>query len=113
MILFDSNILSFSARNLTMIDEMLLDINVYGLSHVCANEVFESFSKVDYDHYFNFDSPTHNFPNLDIHHTKIWKEEKFDHQVEFYFRGSKDYPTNYQNLFEYLVATEYNGLLDS
>ena len=75
---------------------MLLLVNKYGLSHVCAMREFQNIA----------DPLTillpFNFPYLDIYLSG-------NSTIEFYYRGTKDRKLNFKNLFEYLLWTASNG----
>ena len=59
---------------------MLILVNEYGLSHVCALPEFENIGKLAYLPY--------NFPYLDIYFPS--NKTEFDFPIEFYYRGTKD-----------------------
>ena len=97
---------------------MLLLINEYGLSHVCAktefkNTEFDGDGKVRY----NFIAPI-NFPYLDlqmlknnINTTTYYDILQHKQTIEpmFYFRGAKEKTTKFNNLFEYILSTVPHG----
>ena len=74
---------------------MLILINKYGLSHVCA---LPEFKNVGNQLLFL----PYNFPYLDIYFPS-------NETIEFYYRGTKDRTLEFKNLFEYLVWTTLNG----
>ena len=74
---------------------MLMLVNEYGLSHVCA---LREFQKIDES---LFQLP-YNFPYLDI-------SLSGNLAIEFYYRGTKDRKLKFKNLFEYLLWAASNG----
>ena len=76
---------------------MLILVNKYGLSHVCALPEFKNIG-------IQFLTLPYNFPYLDIYFPDPSKET-----IEFYFRGTKDRKLKSNNLFEYLVWAAVNG----
>ena len=108
--LFKYRLQDYSGVNLSDIEEMLHNINSYGLSHLCAHSIFEL------DGYF---SPTaFSYPYLDIYFKNdranfihdTFDDDIFD--VEFYSRGNKYYKTSFNNLFEYHIFNEQSGYKD-
>ena len=106
----------FKGENSSAIEEMLLLINEYGLSHVCAktefkNTEFDGDGKVRY----NYIAPV-NFPYLDIlvvknsinitHFTPHFQQT---FEPMFYFRGAKEKTMKFNNLFEYILSTVPHG----
>ena len=88
-----------------MIDEMLVLINKYGLSHVCGNQIFDNLEKTNIAN--NGRGEPFNFPYLDTYLSLNWST--WDYNVEFYARGQKDHEINYKNIFEYLLSTTSHG----
>ena len=74
---------------------MLMLVNEYGLSHVCALREFENIG-------VSLHELPYNFPYLDIYLSGNLK-------VEFYYQGTKDRKLKFENLFEYLLSTASNG----
>ena len=74
---------------------MLILVNKYGLSHVCALPEFKNIG-------IQLLTKPYNFPYLDIYFPS-------DEAIEFYYRGIKDRNLKFKNLFEYLVWTALNG----
>ena len=81
-----------------MIEEMLMLINEYGLSHVCALHEFQNIAPRLFETY------PYNFPYLDI-----YLSDPYSPTIEFYYRGAKDRNLQFKNLFEYLLSTASNG----
>ena len=102
MCLFKWRIQYYSGVNLSDIEEMLHNINSYGLSHLCAFSVFELAEK--------YGNSTFNYPFLDIYFKNDRANRK--HDVEFYSRGNKNYKTSFNNLFEYHIFHEQSGYKD-
>ena len=82
---------------------MLLLLNKYGLSHVCALEEFQ-----------NIGIPSqrlpYSFPNLDIL-LPGGLGLRFGHSdsaIEFFNRGAHDRQLEFNNLFEYLLSAASN-----
>ena len=73
---------------------MLMLVNEYGLSHVCALHEFQNIGDPLYEPY--------NFPYLDIYLSGNFT-------IEFFYRGTKDRKLKFKNLFEYLLWTASNG----
>ena len=88
-----------------MIDEMLVLINKYGLSHVCGNQIFDNIEKTNND-IFGRGEPF-SFPYLDAYLN--FNRSTWEYNVEFYARGQKDHDINYRNIFEYLLSTTSHG----
>ena len=86
-----------SDENSTVIDKMLMLVNRFGLSHVCALEEFENIENPYHDR-------NYNFPYLDIYLSKVPNLK-----IEFYYRGAKDRNFKFKNLFEYLLWSASNG----
>ena len=81
---------------------MLLLVNNYGLSHVCALQEFKNI-----ENELRFTLP-YNFPYLDIYlSTPSFNSSNTN--IEFYYRGAKDQNLKFRNLFEYLFWTALNG----
>ena len=76
---------------------MLILINQYGLSHVCALQEFENIGNQI------FSELPYNFPHLDI-----YLPDPSNSKIEFYYRGAKDRNIQFKNLFEYLLSTAEN-----
>lgn len=96
-ILFDKFLISLDS-NSTVIDTMLLLVNKYGLSHVCALEEFQNIEVDKFKPLYN----GYNFPYLDIYISGY-------STIEFYYRGSQFRKLKFKNLFEYLLWTALNG----
>ena len=92
-----------SGVNLSDIEEILLNVNSYGLSHLCAFSIFELAEESMADLSFSY-------PFLDIYFKNDRANSK--HDVEFYSRGFKYDKTSFNNLFEYLIFTEQHGFRD-
>ena len=77
---------------------MMMLVNKYGLSHVCAKEELE-------------ETEDYNFPYLDVSFTHILNRRGgfWESYAEFYFRGALDRNSRLTNLFEYLLLTSWNG----
>ena len=76
---------------------MLMLVNKFGLSHVCAFQEFQNIGDpLCYDP--KCKPLPYNFPYLDIYLPG-------NLIIEFYFRGTKDRNLKFQNLFEYLLWT--------
>merc|ERR1719471_789804 len=88
--------------NLSDIEEMLQNINSYGLSHLCAFSVFES-AEVSIGDFVRWT----NHPFLDIYYKNDRANRRLD--VEFYSRGNKYYKTSFNNLLEYHIFNEQSG----
>ena len=88
----------FQDPNSTAIDDMIMLVNKYGMSHVCAKQELHARESYDY-------------PYLDISWTYIFKSDYgvFHKYIEFYFRGALDRNSSLTNLFEYLLLTSWNG----
>ena len=79
---------------------MLMLVNQYGLSHVCAEPEFQFIGeRLDY-----------HFPYLDIKISYLRDEflngalnGTSPFQIEFYYRGALDRNFKFKNLFEYLL----------
>ena len=75
---------------------MLILVNKYGLSHVCASQEFQNID-------IEMSAEPFNFPFLDIYLTY------YDSlSIDFYYRGAKDRTIKFENLFEYLLSTALN-----
>ena len=86
---------------------MLLLLNKYGLSHVCALQEFQDIGPVSSDlSILNFIMP-YNFPFLDIYLSDTPFNTKL--AIEFYYRGTRDKNLAFKNLFEYLLSTAVDG----
>ena len=90
---------------------MLLLVNKYGLSHVCALEEFQNLG-------IPSDRLPYNFPNLDILFPLGLRSSPSDScfdscfnsaAIEFFYRGVHDRQLEFNNLFEYLLWTASNG----
>ena len=93
-----------SGVNLSDIEEMLLNINSYGLSHLCSFSIFELVEIADL---------SFNYPFLDIYFKSDGANSQYNlYSVEFYSRGFKYSKTIFNNLFEYLIMSEQHGFLD-
>ena len=77
---------------------MLILVNEYGLSHVCALPEFENIEKLS----GRQTKLPYNFPYLDIYFPS-------NKTIEFYYRGTKDRTLKFKNLLEYLIWTTLNG----
>ena len=88
--------------NLSDIEEMLLNVNSYGLSHLCAFSIFEVAEEVP-------DLPF-TYPFIDIYFENDTAKSQYN--VEFNSRGFKYSKTIFNNLFEYLIITEQHGFMD-
>ena len=108
--LFKLRIQDYSGVNLSDIEEMLQNINSYGLSHLCAFSIFEPAEKYKAQ-------MAVSYPFLDIY-LKIDRANfileimQGDKDVEFYSRGSKYHKTSFNNLFEYHIFNEQSGYKD-
>ena len=86
---------------------MLLLVQEYGLSHVCANSEFKNIE----DFGSNSSFLNLNYPYLDIYfkksdvHGNIYQT----FEIEFYFRGTKHQELKFENLLEYLLWTSLHG----
>ena len=78
---------------------MLMLINEYGLSHVCA---FEDLQNIGISRE-RTDTPLY-FPYLDIYLPDPSKSA-----IEFYYRGARDRNFKFKNLFEYVLWTGLYG----
>ena len=76
---------------------MLMLVNRFGLSHVCALAAFENIGT-------QFLALPYNFPYLDIY---LSKGQNLT--IEFYYRGAKDRNLKFKNLFEYLLWSASSG----
>ena len=94
--MFHSEIISLDP-NSTVIEKMLMLVNKYGLSHVCALPEFQNIEKQVF-------TLAYNFPYLDI-----YLPDHSNSRIEFYYRGAKDRNIKFKNLFEYLLWTADNG----
>ena len=74
---------------------MLMLVNEYGLSHVCALREFQNIGDSLY-------KQRYNFPYLDIYLSG-------NLEIEFYYRGTKDRKLIFKNLFEFLLWADTNG----
>ena len=74
---------------------MLILVNKYGSSHVCALPEFKNIG-------IHLLTNSYNFPYLDIYFPS-------KDTIEFYYRGTKDLNLKFKNLFEYLVLSALNG----
>ena len=84
---------------------MIMLVNKYGFSHVCA---FPELKNIG-DEMFRL---PFNFPFLDIHLSYRMIRDRVYHPVptfEFYYRGAKDRNIKYRNIFEYLHSTTVDG----
>ena len=81
---------------------MLMLVNKFGLSHVCALREFQNIGTVLYTPDYPFIYAPYNFPYLDIFLSGYLR-------IEFYYRGTKDRKLKFKNLFEYLLWTTSNG----
>lgn len=72
---------------------MLILVNKYGLSHVCASQEFQNIE-------VEMTAEPFNFPYLDIY--------LFETTIDFYYRGAKNRTIKFENLFEYLFSTALN-----
>ena len=81
---------------------MLLLVNKYGLSHICA---LPEFQNIGIDETSRL---AYNFPYLDIYLS--YDERQSFSNIEFYYRGAKDRRLELRNLFEHLLWTALNGL---
>ena len=84
------------------IEEMLQNINSYGLSHLCAFSIFESAE-------VSIGDLALSYPFLDIYYKNDRVNGEFYSDVEFYSRGNKYYKTSFNNLFEYHIFNEQSG----
>ena len=92
---------------------MLLLVQTYGLSHVCANTEFENIDDWSSANQTSFYDPTFNFPYLDIYLSReifsyFLDREQF--HIKFYLRGTKDQELKFQNLFEFMLFTNLHGI---
>lgn len=77
---------------------MMMLINKYGLSHVCAKPELEETKNSTYPYLdISLTYNVHNFITLATQN------------IEFYFRGALDQNSRLKNLFEYLLLTSLNG----
>ena len=83
------------------VEEMLILVNKYGLSHVCALQEFQDIGPSQ------IRTMPYNFPFLDIYlsNTSHKRGEQYNSTIEFYYRGTKDQNLTFKNLFEYLFST--------
>ena len=84
---------------------MLLLVNKYGFSHVCAFPELKNIGDEMWGLPFNF-------PFLDIHLSYRMIRDRVYHPVptiEFYYRGAKDRNLQWRNLFEHLLSTALIG----
>ena len=88
-----------------MIDEMLVLINKFGLSHVCGNQIFDNIEKTNSANHGR--GEPFNFPYLDTYLS--FNRSAWEYNVEFYLRGQKDHDINFRNIFEYLLSTTSHG----
>ena len=102
---------------MTEIEKMLLLVQTYGLSHVCAkNEFVRNFEDLN-------DGSTETwitnltFPYLDIYlqidknkGTNGWETSLQWRNIEVYFRGAKNQQLKFRNLFEYLQWASLHGI---
>ena len=91
---------------------MLLLVQIYGFTHVCAHREFE----IEVDPSLKNQAtdrisfmPYLNYPYLDIHIQRQRDIERID--IGFYFRGALDQEreAEFQNLFEYLLSRSFVG----
>ena len=80
---------------------MLILVNKYGLSHVCALQEFKDIGTNDLS-MTKVTLMPYNFPFLDIY---LSNTSGFNSIIEFYYRGTKDQNLKFKNLFEYLFST--------
>ena len=80
---------------------MLMLVNKYGLSHICA---LPEFKNVEIEKVWIL---PYNFPYLDIYLS--YDESRSFSNIEFYYRGAKDRNLQLRNLFEHLLWTAING----
>ena len=92
-----------SGVNLSDIEQMLQNVNSYGLSHLCAFSIFELAEE-------SIGGLSFSYPFLDIYFKNDRPNSK--HDVEFYSRGFKYNKKGFNNLFEYLIFTEQHGFWD-
>ena len=92
------NKIFFLDPDATDIEDMLMLVNQYGLSHVCAEPEFIGRRE---DYYF---------PYLDIKISYLRDEWVYatlngtsPYEIEFYYRGALDRNFKFKNLFEYLL----------
>ena len=78
---------------------MLMLVNLYGLSHVCAFDEFENIGVLTRPNDYPY-----NFPYLDIYFPDPRKSA-----IEFYYRGARDRNLKFKNLFEYMLWNSLNG----
>ena len=83
------------------VEEMLILVNKYGLSHVCALQEFKDIGLSQRR------IMPYNFPFLDIYlsNTSYKWNEQYNSTIEFYYRGTKDKNLTFKNLFKYLFST--------
>ena len=82
---------------------MLMLVNTFGLSHVCAFQEFQNIGEPF------FQLLPYNFPYLDIYLPGRVGPGRAGPGIEFYSRGTKDRKLKFKNLFEYLLWTASNG----
>ena len=102
---------------------MLLNVNSYGLSHLCAFSIFEvgeePFADLSLEYQFldlHFKNDRANSQynvehNVD-YYVDYYEEYIPEYNLEFYSRGFKYSKTIFNNLFEYLIMSEQHGFLD-
>ena len=93
-----------SDENSTVIDKMLMLVNRFGLSHVCALEEFKNTLDKRFKPYY--------FPYLDTYISIdyiAYPELIENWKIEFYYRGAKDRKLKFENLFEYLLWSASYG----
>ena len=89
--------------NSTDIELMLMLVNHYGLSHVCAFDQFENIEVLNTAGEISRTFP-YNFPYLDI-----YLPDSRTSAIEFYYRGARDRRFKFKNLFEYMLWNSLNG----
>ena len=89
--------------NSTDIELMLMLVNHYGLSHVCAFDQFENIEVLNTAGEISRTFP-YNFPYLDIYFSDLQYQA-----IEFFYRGARDRKFKFKNLFEYMLWNSLNG----
>ena len=93
--------------NATDIELMLMLLNKYGLSHVCAFDEFENIGVPARSRRNRPNLPNdfpYNFPYLDIYFP-----DSRTSAIEFYYQGARDRRFKFKNLFEYMLWNSLNG----
>ena len=89
------------------VEQMLILVKKYGLSHVCALQEFTDMPNALWSRPNPYGlraklMAESNFPFLDIY---LSNTSGFNSIIEFYYRGTKDQNLTFKNLFEYLFST--------